>query len=325
MRRFWMLLLLCALGTGCAAGVRSSPAVSKPRPKLKSVPVELPGFGFKAPVLLQGVSFTHRWVAACFALNDTDHNGKLEVSVGRHGETFGDQTEPYLLLDGAPPEIIDDYLGSSPERRFVAFVQEGRLSVVDVQSKRRRDLSALGADLTDRLHPALPHPAIAFSADKRAVVVRRSVDQSQVLLIDLLSDAADVVYETTDDVARLQFIDDKLTVWTLPRGTVDDSPHTNLARRHCRGAPGSYLRFRSKKDPTVPVDVPLPSSSRLKAQAEEIHGGLGCTDDDGEVLASSADDRRHLVATLLSNFKAELGPLRWAVGSTRPYSCPPRE
>jgi hypothetical protein len=266
------------------------------------------------------MSFTYRWVAACFAIADTDRDGKIEVMVGRHGETFGDKTEPYLLFAGTPPEAVDEFVGASPDRRFLAFVQQGRLWLVDAELQRRRDLSVLRPDLAERTHPALPHEAIAFSSDQRAVVARRSAAQTEVLLLDLISGADDVIYTTTSDVPRLVLEKDKLTVWTLPRGSVDDSFQTTLAPRHCRGTPSSFSSFRSKRSPAVAVDVPIPGVARRKAEKEGISGRFGCTANGMKVLASSVDGQRHLVATFLGHAIAEMGPLRWAVGTSQ--VCP---
>lgn len=304
--RTWPLL---GLLVACATAPGGSSVATPPRPPELSAP-----FGFDRPTLLQAVDFERRWVVACFALEDSDHDGKLEVHIARHGETYGDRTSPFLLLPGAAPEAVDDYFAASRDGRYLAYARDQRLWLLDVENGTRRNLSELGADIGRDTSPVLPHPAIRFSPDGRAAIISRSSVGSKVLLLTLTNDnAPQVVHETPNDVSNVDFVDGKLRVWSLPQGMTDDSLHTTLAPRFCRGAPSSHSTFRSESSPQIVVDVTLPVGGGVMRPRVEAWGSVACVAN-MPVLVSTPDAKRHLVAASGRHGYAEVGPLRWVVG-----------
>lgn len=137
MRLRWLPLFGAV--AACASAQPEASSAAAPAPEL-SAP-----FGFDRPTLVQAVDFEHRWVVACVAMNDTNRDGKIEVTIGRHGDTWGDSASPFLLLAGAAPEAVDDYFASSPDGRYLAYERQQRLWLLDVETGARRDLSALEA------------------------------------------------------------------------------------------------------------------------------------------------------------------------------------
>jgi len=283
-------------------------------------PVRSPWFGFSAPVLVQDASFRWRWVAACFALRDTNGDGSLEVTVDHHGGTFGDDLQPFLLFDGQAPERVDQYIGASPDHRFVAVVSGARLFVIDARTQLRLDLSALGANLGTDINPAFTHPAIGFSEDGRAAFVRRSSSGSAVVLVELPSGTGSVAFRTEEVVSRFVLSADRLKVRLLPSGIADTSIHTNLAGRHCHGQAASFTVFRTGPDPSRIVEIPIARSRSPLTLPENVHAvAYECTSDGAPGLASSNGES--LVAATAEGFHAERGPLAWTNAELLRNTC----
>jgi hypothetical protein len=280
-------------------------------------------FGLQGPVLVQAASFRWRWVSACFASQDTDGDGSTRILVGPHGDVHGDESELFLMLRGSRAEPIEQFLGSSPSGRLLGVVVRHHLWLIDADTNQRWDLSARGAAIPPDGSAVLPHPAIGFSTDGRVAFVRRGPGPLELVVLDPRSGEQTTVFSTEDEIARFDFEGRFLQVRTLPEGVVDRSSHTNLAPRPCRGAPASYLTFRTGADPTSPVTVPVPKSS---AQVEPIERVLSvyrmCTLDGLPAVASSADETQQLLASSFDGFWAERGPLRWGHGEVHRNHCP---
>jgi hypothetical protein len=282
-------------------------------------PTHSAAFGFAAPVVVQNASFRWHWVVACFALRDTDADGRLAVMIGRHGETWGDALEPFLLIEGRAPEGVDEYVTASPDGRFVAVISANRLIVVDAKTQRRVDLSALGASRGVDASPALPHPAISFSEDGRAAFVRRSSDRSEIVAMELPSGRAATALSTIERVSRFQLLGDRLKVWVLPP-TVEDAPlRTTLAPRRCRGQATSFSVFRTGADPARVIDVPIGARSARTPREKLQAVAYECTSDGMPGLATSNGE--NLVAAAKRGFDAERGPLRWTRSELWRNSC----
>jgi hypothetical protein len=303
----------------CASAVVVGGCVPSVRPPLLN---QVSPSGFRRPVIVQNASPNWRWVAACFAMADSNHDGEISVTVARHGNTFGDELTPYLLLDRQRPLAIDEYVAASPDHRFIAVALGGALQVVDAATSKWLKLPE--AEQVTDASPVLPHPAISFASNGRAAFRNRREGRSRIILVDLLSGAQTSVFETDAEVARFELSDTTLRVDTISTGTVDDSIRTNLAPRRCRGQAASYSVFRATPDPTTPVDVPLPQAASAAAPREEVLARYHeCTTDGAPVLASSGDGREHLAAAAFQTpSTVELGPLRWTRGELHRNNCP---
>jgi hypothetical protein len=273
-------------------------------------------------VLVQAASFKWRWVAACFALEDTNGDGSIRIDVGRHGEVFGDESRSFLMLRGLEAEPIEQFLDSSPGNRLLAVVKLGRLSLIDADTNERWDLTALGARIPPDGSPALPHPAVRLLADGRVAFVRPGYRRWDLIVFEPRSRFQAAVYSTTDEIARFDFEAGAMQIRTLPKGTVDDSIYTNLARRPCRGQPTSSLTARRGADPTHLHTVRIPPGDGPTEAVEEVLAAYHeCTVRGFPALASSADETQHLLASSLDGFSAERGPLRWGRGEVHKNNC----
>ena len=283
-------------------------------------------FGSSAPVVIQNASRRWKWVVACFATRDTDDDGKLDVSIGRHGETFGDELMPFLILDNAKIQQIDEYIAASPDHRFISVVRDGHLWLVDAQWGNWNDITLLGADVGADVRSWMTHPAVAFSLDGLAAFVRRSPNLSEVVLLQLRTSAATPLYKTEDNVVRVAFSanDNSLRIWRVQRGRESEFAEefaTTLGRRTCRGPAASYSVYRMR-DPVAHEDrVPLPRHQGVALEREEIDAAFPwCTADGRRALASTANGM-HLVAATNRDYGASLGPLQWVEGRIARNFC----
>lgn len=172
---------LCALAATLAA-CGTTPPVAPETPTAHETPGahEPPGapaapprptdeatFGTAAPFTVEAVGVDARWVALCQAREDDDGDGVLGVRVGYHGDTMGDVLRPYLIVDGGPGLAIDAYVDSTPDGRWLAYVDGGALRLWDSATNRTIEGGPLGAS-AGAAHPLLP-PAWGGFDDTGAV------------------------------------------------------------------------------------------------------------------------------------------------------------
>jgi hypothetical protein len=280
--------------------------------------------GFDRPVIVRDASFRWHWVAACFAMRDSNGDGEISVRQGRHGENFGDELSPYLLFPGRTPESVDDYLASSPDRRFLAAIIRGELWLIDGFDLERWKFSTAEVELPAAGTSGAFQHTVAFSREGRAAFVQRRGRTSELVVVDLPPGQPSPVFRTEDEIARFRFTEEGIQVFTLPPGAADDAIHTTLAPRHCRGSIASYSVFRSKHDPTTRTNIPLPERPPTPMGPEQVLSASGeCTPDGSPLLASSTDEYRHLAAGSFQRVNLiELGPLRWTTGEAHRFNCP---
>lgn len=130
--------------------------------------------GSAQPVLLRAASPTGSWVALCQAREDSDHDGKIKVSVEEHGELSGDRLQTYWIRGAGLGEPIERLLAHSPDGRFVAVQRAGHVLLVDTTTNVTVDLTARGADLRDDQAPYLGSRTVRFDPTNRRVLFLRA-------------------------------------------------------------------------------------------------------------------------------------------------------
>ncbi|MGC4068456.1 MAG: hypothetical protein QM784_28180 [Polyangiaceae bacterium] len=285
--------------------------------------------GTAHPLVLQNASYRYGWMVACQARSDTNRNGQIDVSVGYHGETFGDELQPYLMVGPGPGEAIESYLGESPSGRFVAFRQDGRLWVFDAARRARLDLSEFEVDLTDDSNATLGHAAVSFSPGHHLALIRRSGKQQEVIAVDLETRQAHVLYATRDPIWRAEYDSQgsALSIWELSADTDGngalESPRiqTTLAARGCRAAAMSYSTFGRVGDRPVEKRIPI-SDPDLPEPPESLKGSGGCLLNGSHVMAQS-DTGAWLISTLAQGtvIPVNFGPVRWQTATRAPAAA----
>jgi hypothetical protein len=87
--------------------------------------------GTPHPVLLQDFANDGSWLVICQAREDTDHDGKIEVGVGFHGNLVGDAMKPYLVFGSGSGMPIDELVARDDDSTWLAFARHGKLFVSD--------------------------------------------------------------------------------------------------------------------------------------------------------------------------------------------------
>ncbi len=196
---------MLVLAAGCASAPRPRAAVAPPRPappaashaaqppapRPKATPepptaAEPPGalavLGDPVPLTLLEVGRTGRWIAACVARADTNHDGKLEVTVAGDGRLGGDALVPELFVGAAPAEPIDDLFGFDPKGRYLVVRQAGHVRLLDTSGGAPVDLGELGLDTRDDVLDYRQHRALAFDPRGELLAyVRRGASPGLVL------------------------------------------------------------------------------------------------------------------------------------------------
>lgn len=184
-------LALAMLLAACGSAPRPSPAratraparEAAPAPEaVADTPVAMPEglvagpFGTAHPSVVAGVDERGRWLVLCQAREDTDGDGRVEVSTGYHGEMFGDRLQAYLFLAPGEGEAIDELLGVSDDGDVVAFRRGTQVSLLDVTTGQRTALSGEGP--------------LELSTDGRVLFRRRSGDRVD-LVVRRLADGSE--------------------------------------------------------------------------------------------------------------------------------------
>jgi hypothetical protein len=105
------------------ASATEAPTENPPPPPGAPMPPESEPIGSAHPTLVVTADPDARWVVLCQARKDTNRDGKTEVQVGYHGDTYGDDLLPYLVLGSGEGTAIDAFVSSDGSGRQIAYVQ----------------------------------------------------------------------------------------------------------------------------------------------------------------------------------------------------------
>ncbi len=120
--KFRWLPLLAA----CVAGSATTRATPPPAQHPSVVTIGTPH-----PLMVQDLADDGSWMVICQAREDTDHDGKIEVGVGFHGNLVGDAMKPYLVFGSGSGMPIDELISRDDDSTWLAFARRGKLYVSD--------------------------------------------------------------------------------------------------------------------------------------------------------------------------------------------------
>ena len=164
--------------------------------------------GAAVPMAVVTSARNGRWVVACMATEDTDHNGRL-AAYWSDTEPFGpsgDRMRTYFLEGAQPGFPLDDWLGADATGRWVAFVRKGRLIARDTVGGRELDFTARAA----------VGSFLSFSPDGVSVVYRARSPRPELVMENLNSGAREAIDEPSANAisfASLSPNGDWLELW----------------------------------------------------------------------------------------------------------------
>ncbi len=254
--------------------------------------------GTKSPGVVSEVSRAGDWAAICQARSDDDGNGKLEVLLGHHGDTGGDELQPYLVLGTGPGTLIDDFVAADQSGKWVAILKDLCLHLVDAQSGKT--IALRGADGRPGDAVVGAHRAASFSPDgtgmvyiksdgERATVIHRNLATGKEQSIDPgPGELSQAFFDPSGRFVIMEVIardSDKDGKLRLPRIA------TTLGARRCRGpaisasffgqlgdspiqrywpVTGGNVADMPQADVVRPAELP-PPRFRLFAEGQEQH------------------------------------------------------
>jgi outer membrane protein assembly factor BamB len=196
--------------------------------------------GTAHPLLFQEVSPDGRWVVVCQARQDSNGDGKIELSLGQHGDLVGDQARPYLVLGSGPGYAVGDVLARDAGGRYVAVREGACLSLVDTRAKTITTLP--DADLREADNVFGPSRAASFDARGTRMVYQRGGVPRPRVVVRNLGDGRELAIDPgAGDLFRASL--DAEGAWVLlefVEGGSWPKAITSLAPRTCRGRPGSF-------------------------------------------------------------------------------------
>jgi len=201
------------------------------------------------PLTVVEVGRGGRWLVACAARSDTDRNGNLRVTVGTHGALGGDALVPELVLGGAAPQPIDDFLGFDPQGRYVVVKTGQTISLIDTATRAAVDLGALRFDARDDVLDHRQHRALAFDPRGEILAYLRKSEPPALVLRTLASGEERVVGELGGEPYRLAWdgTGETLVVTVITLDTTNDGRLTfpvRLASRPRLRCDGPIPRFQ---------------------------------------------------------------------------------
>ena len=234
-----------------ASTIPAAPVVAPHKVAAPSPPPPPPtgDVGTAHPVVVQAVGANAQWAALCQARADTDGDGKIEIHVGYHGDLHGDEMTPFLVLGSGAGAPIDDFVTASPSGRHLVVIRQGKLVLIDSESKGEVDLSARGADVRDDHSPFGHHRAAELSDDgERVLYMRHDAAGDSVVVREIATQNEVVIPAGPGMLWRASFAPGGRWVHMLvvAKDTDGDgkltwpTPRTSLGGRKCRGPIAVY-------------------------------------------------------------------------------------
>jgi hypothetical protein len=175
-------------------------------------------------VILEAASPDGGWVSFCQARDDSNRDGTISAKLGPRGEITGDALQSYLAFGPGTGEPVDALLAQGKTGRWLVVQQSGRALLIDARTKKRADLSALGADSRSDALEYRPHRSFSFDASEtRLAYIRRGADQTRLVILELESGSETVIDPGPGELWRAEFAPGD--AWVALRMIVDDSNH----------------------------------------------------------------------------------------------------
>jgi hypothetical protein len=283
--RWSMVVIVAALACARAPELATTAA--------PSTSVKLGQMGTPHPFVLKDGSLRYGWVIGCQPRRDTDEDGRVEITIGRHGDTHGDELDLYLFAGSGLGVPLDAYLGRSPGGRYAA-VRRYTPFVIDIETGR--EFAIQGSHPREDQGGRFP-----FSRRRQVAYQRDEGDTSEIVVLDLSNGQEHVAYrpaasakvydyELASDGSSL--VVHELADDTNGNGRLDwPEVVTNLDSGRCSAPAHSSTTFGTKGDRPIARVVSLPrawGSIDEFEEPEELHYEAGCLPSGRPVVARSS-------------------------------------
>lgn len=162
----------------------------------------VPLFGKNVPTAFVAAAPAGHWAVVCEASVEGSGDGKLKVRLTQRGEFEGDPLRHTLYINGTRIGI-DEFAGSDPTGRYVAFVTAGELQLLDTRSARAISLPGVDTRATQASFQSLR--SVAFSDDGRYLAYVRGKTTSILVIRDLARQTEQTTALAGSPVYRIQF------------------------------------------------------------------------------------------------------------------------
>jgi hypothetical protein len=189
--------------------------------------------GTAAPTLVLAVAPDGRWAVLCQARVDTDHDGRLEVRIGPHGDPYGDSLTPYLVEGQGPGVEIDHFLGADPTGRFLLLAVHGKPVLRDTTTGHDTELAGARSPM-------------AFGAGGAELVYARVTGSAWTLVVRTLATGAETTLDPgPGELLGMEIYDRARAVRVVMKlrapGDAAEVHHSDRYRGRCAGpAAASY-------------------------------------------------------------------------------------
>lgn len=244
--------------------------------------------GVNTPVAWIASGNGGHWTALCEAPKDTNGDRKLEVEVGPHGELRGDALVQVLYV-GKVRHVIDEFAGADPTGRYVAYVSNAELLLLDIDAGSR--IHFQDADTRATRASFQPLRSVAFSDDGKQLAYLRGGATPSLIVHELPSHAERAYALTGGSPYRIRFAPGGrfLRVETPRRDTNKNGrlDWLHAARKDPPRCPSPIATYDVWQ---FPGDEP--ESDLLDLQTGKLFTPEGFVVASGSVIVKRTDDRR---------------------------------
>ncbi len=208
--------------------------------------------GTAHPYTLESAAWDGSYIVLCQARRDTNKDGQIKVSLGLHGDTYGDQLEPYFIRKSGPGDRFDELIAIGDRDRFLIAVQRPDLRLIDTHTGDSAILR--DADVDNRVKEARlldPKPsaqAVFGVRGGKIAYKKRNTEQIVIGIVDLntreekeISAGPGALGSFFFDASEQWLIVEKVTEDTNKNGRIEFPANwTTLAPDACRGPVSSF-------------------------------------------------------------------------------------
>lgn len=258
---------------GCGGGIEATLA-------RRELPGDRPLIGTAHPYVLQELATDGSWLVLCQARGDTTGDGAIEVKLGLHGDTYGDQLDPYFVRGAGPGRRFDELVATSRDDRHLAVVERPRLHLLDARTGAATPLPRADVDnrpLEARLLDPRPAAEAVFSPDGRLLAYAARVHDRRIVVVRQIEGGTEVDIDP-GPVALGRFDFDAAGCWLLlevvphdtdGNGTIElPALRSSLAPARCRGPVTSFSMGPAQGDEVALWAAPATGGEAREAPPE---------------------------------------------------------
>jgi hypothetical protein len=233
MDRLIAIALSCVLCQSAAAEPETLTVfdMREPAPLSEGVRQESAGFGGDFDGRALWLSANGRFAAIFRVTDDTNRNGRLDISFGQHGDSWGDELALDMFdIETGKHRRFDDLLSGDPRGKFAVLRRGRKTFLFDSANGGTRNLRELGGGALSDANPCMSPRQIEFDPWSDRIALLRD-EPAQLIIHSTHTGSSRVIYRSENPLWRIRFTADPS--WLIAIETTEGFPeeHTSCVSR----------------------------------------------------------------------------------------------